>query len=245
MSTDSVHFSTVSQTHPVPRSERDTDGPAAARRPLHRVAGVAGIAFFVVFLLVIVVSPDVGNPGDSAALLRADFHRHTTSAQVFTWIAGAQGVLLLLFASGLRDLLGRAGQSVLGMLGMAGAVGVLALAAVQHACVAAMGYLIESGRADDSQLTVLNSLSYATETVLRFPMAVLVGSLSLAILRSKGLPRWIGYVGIVDAVVCLVAAGTTSTTGLLKVNGPVAVPSLLLLLVWTLGGGIALLRTRE
>ena len=245
MSTESVHVSSAPLAHPVPGSGRDTDGHGSSQPPLQRVAGVAGIVFFVVFLLVIVVSPDVGNPGDSAALLRADFLRHTTSAQVFTWIEGAQAVLLLLFVTGLRDRLSRAGQPLLGMLGMAGAVGVLALTAVQHACVAAMGYLVQSGHADDSQLTVLNTLSYATETVLRFPMALMVGSLSLAILRSKGLPRWIGYVGLVEAVVCLVAAGTTSTTGVFMVNGPVAVPSLLLLLVWTLAGGIALLRTRE
>lgn len=221
---------------PVPRPEE---------RSLRRIAGFAGIAFFVVFVLVIVLQPDVGNPGDSAAVLRADFSRHSTSTQLFNWVVGLQAVLLLVFATGLRDRLSRAGQPVLAALGMAGAVAILAVTAVQHACVAAMAYLVHTGHAADVQLTALNAFSYATETVSRFPMAVLVGALSLALLRSRALPRWLGYLGFLEAVVSLVAAGATGSSGALKVNGPVAVPSLLLLLIWTLGGGIALLRSPD
>lgn len=228
------------------RSTADADlVPSSEERPFRRIAAFAGIAFFVIFVLVIVLSPDVGNPGDSAAVLRADFVRHSTSVQVFNWVVGLQAVLMLVFAAGLRDRLSRAGQPLLAALGMAGAVAVLAVTAVQHGCIAAMSYLVQTGHAADLQLTALNALSYGTETVVRFPMAVLVGALSLAVLRSRALPRWLGYLGLVEAVLSLVAAGSTSSSGALQVNGPVAVPSLLLLLVWTLGCGIALLRSAD
>ncbi|GAC1444116.1 MAG: hypothetical protein NVS3B26_11110 [Mycobacteriales bacterium] len=228
------------------RSTTDTDPvPSSAERPFRRIAAFAGITFFVLFVVVIVLQPDVGNPGDSAAVLRADFNRHLTSIQVFNWVVGLQAVLLLLFATGLRDRLSRAGQPLLAGLGMAGAVAVLAVTAVQHGCIAAMSYLVQTGHAADVQLTALNALSYGTETVVRFPMAVLVGALSLGILRSRTLPRWVGYLGVVEAAASLVAAGSTNSSGALQVNGPIAVPSLLLLLVWTLAGSIALLRSAD
>ena len=218
-------------------------GPEEPR--LRRISGVSGIVFFVVFVLVIVLSPDIGNPGDSAAVLRADVSRHATSAQVFTWIVGLQPLLLLLLAAGLRDRLSRAGQAGLAAVGMAGAVAILAVTTVQHACEGALEYLVQTGRAGDAELTTLNALSYASETVVRFPTAVLVGALSLAVLRSRALPRWFGYLGLIEAAASLVAAGSTSSSGPLQVNGPVAVPSLLLLLVWALAGGIALLRAAD
>ena len=219
------------------------DSPSHEAKAQYRWPGAAGIGFFVLFALVMVISPDVGNPGDSAAVLRADLAKNVGLSQVFTWITGFQILLLLTFAAGLSLRLRAARQPLLANLGLAGAVALVSLATAQHACVAAMQYLSQAGHPQDVQLTTLNTLSYAIETVLRFPMALFIGALALGILRSRILPRWLGLLGVVESLLALIAAGSTSNSGALSVNGPVAVPSLLLLLIWILATGIALIRT--
>lgn len=73
-------------------------------------------------------------------------------------------------------------------------------------------------------------------------MALYVGAASLGMQRGHGFPRWLAALGTVVVLTCLAAAAATGTTGPLQESGPVAVISLLLLLVWTLATGITLTR---
>ncbi len=204
-----------------------------------RVIRFTGIAFVVLFVAIIVVSPDVGNPGDSAQRLTALLQAHTVASQVFLWIEGLQAVLLLVFIAGVTRRLRLAGEGTLAAVAFGGAVFVAALVTVQHACVAALEYLVQAGHPDAAALTTLNPLSYGVETVSRFGMAVMVGAVATAVLRSHVAASWIGWLGLAQATLSLVAAGSTSTTGPMAVNGPVAVPSLLFLLVWVLATSIS------
>jgi hypothetical protein len=217
-----------------------TDATTCAERRLHTVAGWSAIGFLLLFVAEIILGPDSGNPGDSTGRLTALLAAHPDGVQVFGWIAGVQVILLLVFAAGLRSRLVAAGQSNLGSLAFGAAAVSAALASVQHGCVDAMSYLARAGQTGD--LVALNTLSASIETVLRFAMTVFAGAAALGALRSRSLPMWSGWLGLAVAVLCLIAGGATVRNGVLALGGPVAVLSLLVFLIWTVGSGIGLIR---
>lgn len=213
----------------------------AAARP-DRWAAVAGL----VFTALVVASffmPDIPGsdspPEDIAAQLVADSTAHRLSL-LLGFLAD---VAFLVFLAGLWSRLRRwegPGGMFATLILIAGAAfvslmlvsGGLHLALVQYA---------SGGQPDPAMLPALALLNQWVGAAILSPSAAMLLGATMAILTTRALPLWLGWLAAATAVLQLIAlAGVFQTT----VEGVVAIAALvgfLLFLVWVLATSVVLL----
>jgi hypothetical protein len=208
----------------------------------HRLAGIAGVLFFVLMIARVILAPDEGEPGDSAVAIAAKIHGHATGILLDDWAGGIAAILFLAFAVGLAGALRDAGaRRELPTLAVGGATAVLALASVQHALSATLAFSV-ADLAQPALTRTVFDLSTLVETTLHLPIALTLAAASIAALRTGVLSRWLAVAGIGVGALNAAAAGAVAHTGILAANGPLTVLSLMTFLLWTLLAGRALLR---
>ncbi len=193
-----------------------------------QVTGWAGVANVVVFIVLIAVIGDGPGLSDSAAETREYFADNETQiALVGILSAVALGFLFLLFASGLRSLLGPADREDEGVWSR-----LMFAAAVATSVMATAGTAFWTGVAQEDTLPVASDSTVKTiasiDTVIYFAIipwaqAVFLLGASVVIVKSGVLPKWLGWFGLLIALV--LAIGTfwvltgdeTSFLGLLVV----------------------------
>jgi hypothetical protein len=208
----------------------------------HRLAGIAGVLFFVLMIARVILAPDEGEPGDSAVAIAAKIHGHAAGILLDDWAGGIAAILFVAFAVGLAGALRDAGaRRELPTLAVGGSVAVLALASVQHALSATLAFSV-ADLAQPALTRTVFDLSTLVETALHLPIALTLAAASIAALRTGVLSRWLAVAGIGVAALNAAAAGALAHTGILAANGPLSVLSLMTFLLWTLLAGRALLR---
>lgn len=208
----------------------------------HRLGGMAGVLFFVLMIARVILAPDEGETGDTAAAIAAKIHAHAAGILLDDWAGGIAALLFVGFAVGLAGALRDAGaRRELPALAVAGSVAVLALASVQHALSATLAFSV-ADLGQPALTRTLFDLSTLVEATLHLPIALTLAAASLAALRTGVASRWLAVAGIGVAALNAAAAGALAHTGILAAGGPVSVLSLLTFLLWTLLAGRALLR---
>jgi hypothetical protein len=208
----------------------------------HRLAGIAGVLFFVLMIARVILSPDEGETGDTAAAIAAKIHGHATGILIDDWAGGIATLLFVAFAVGLAGALRDAGaRRELPTLALGGSVAVLALASIQHALSATLAFSV-ADLAQPALTRALFDLSTIVEATLHLPIALTLAAASIAALRTGVLSRRLANAGIGVAAVNAAAAGALAHTGILAAGGPLGVLSLMTFLLWTLLAGRALLR---
>jgi hypothetical protein len=212
-----------------------------SRTRSHRLAGIAGVLFFVLMIARVILVPDEGESGDTAAVIAAKIHGHATGILLDDWAGGIAALLFVGFAVGLAGALRDAGaRRELGVLAVGGAVAVLALASVQHALSATLAFSV-ADLAQSALTRTLFDLSTLVEATLHLPIALTLATASIAALRTGVLSRWLAIAGLGAAILNAAAAGALAHTGILAADGPLSVLSLMTFLLWTLLAGRALL----
>jgi hypothetical protein len=216
--------------------------PLSTTTRSHRLAGIAGVLFFVLMIARVILAPDEGETGDSAVAIAAKIHAHATGILLDDWAGGIAAILFVAFAVGLAGALRDAGaRRELPALAVGGSVAVLALASVQHALSATLAFSV-ADLAQPALTRTLFDLSTVVETTLRLPIALTLAAASIAALRTGVLSRWLAVAGIGVAALNAAAAGALAHAGILAADGPLSVLSLMTFLLWTLLAGRALLR---
>lgn len=200
----------------------------SVRWPWERWAGVAGIAFVLLYVIGFAVG---GEPPDTDAELIARYADSGERAKEFTafFLIAAAALAFVLFASGARSLLARheAPPRMLAALGWAGGVACGALVLVGNAVSRAT-----AAAADDDLFTldpdtqrIFESAGFLLFVSAAFAAILVVVSVSLGALRYGFLPRWLGWTGIVVAFL---------------LPSAFAFVGFLILLAWVLAVGITL-----
>jgi hypothetical protein len=213
-----------------------------------KVTGWSGIAFVVLFVVGTIIAGDGPALEDSAADVREWFEDNEAVVAWTTW-SGALGfaLLFLLFASGLRSLLGpadAANEGVWSRLSFAGAVVTVAIGGAGSAFWAVLGLEDVLSVASDETVKTLaafDTVIYAA--VVPWGMAVFVLGASVVILQSGVLAKWLGWFGLL--ITLLVAVGTLwpftgddeSFLAILTFIGLLAV------FIWILGVAISMIRS--
>lgn len=164
----------------------------------------AAILFAVSFLL------SGGSPDDNASTAKvvAYFHDHLTVTRVGNVLLAVGGVLLVLFAARLREVLqsGGAGVGVLPTAAFGGGMilagGAFLDSAVGFALVRAAGVHRFAGPAQ-----ALNALWNNDVIVIYGGVAVLLLAAGIATVKRPVLPRWLGWAAIVIGIVSLAGPG--------------------------------------
>jgi len=214
----------------------------------NKVTGWSGVAFVVVFLASELALADTPALEDSAGDVRQWFEANTTQIAWTTWgVALSVGLLFLLFASGLRSLLGPADAANAGVwsrLSFASAVAMVAVAAAKAAFWPIISHEDVVAAASDGSVKILASIEVVMiATVIPWILAVFMLGASVVILQSGIMARWLGWLGLVSALffaigsLWLVTGNEESLLGFLGLTGYVG------FLIWTLGAATGMIRS--
>ncbi len=174
-----------------------------------RVAGIAGVLTVIVFVVSFVL---FGNPpglDDPAQDVREYFEDSGGQIQFSNWLV-ALGIafFFIVFASGLRSLLGPADASDRGLWSRASFAGAVAIAAIGGAGATFWGVaaLSVDDLSDEVLVAVHHMDALLYQATMPFGFALLLATASVVIVRSGVLWKWLGWLGFATALINVVAA---------------------------------------
>jgi hypothetical protein len=164
-----------------------------------RRVGLGGLALVIVVLLSIFVTPNTPDATASPAKVVQFVHDHRGGLYLSAYLTSLTVLIAVAFLWYLRDVVAPAvpGRR-LANLGFAG--GLLFVVGGIFAAGASFAMADVVKHADPTVLQTLNIFSEDVNGFGGSATALLMGATSLAILRSKALPNWLAYVGLVLAV---------------------------------------------
>jgi hypothetical protein len=164
-----------------------------------RWVGLGGLALVVVLLATVFLTPNGPDPTASPEKV-AVFARHNqTGLYLSAYLISLAVLIAGTFLWYLRNVVAPAEPGRrLADLGFAG--GILFLVGGIFSAGTAFAMADVAKHADPSVLQTLNIFTQDVSNVAGGATALLLGATSLAILRSKALPSWLAYVGLVLAV---------------------------------------------
>ncbi len=172
-----------------------------------RLTPLAGVVFVAIVVAVFAIGGST--PGDHASALKvATFYgKHHDKHMVLSFILALSIPFLLFFVSSLRYDLRRAGGT--GQIANAAFAGGV-LAAAGFAILAFVHYALAD--AADSAKTIgttqaLNVLDNTDFIPVAAGVGVLVLAAGLSAVRHGGLPRWLGWIGVVIGILAFTPAG--------------------------------------
>jgi hypothetical protein len=172
-----------------------------------RLAPLSGVVFVVIAVLVFAIGGSTPGDHDSALKVASFYQKHHDKQMILAFILTISVPFLLFFVTALRNDLARAGGTgQLANLAFAG--GVLAAAgftilATVHLALADAGDSVKT-LGTTQTLNVLDNNDYLP---VGTGVAVLVLGAGLAAVRHGGLPKWLGWVGIVLGVLSFTPVG--------------------------------------
>jgi hypothetical protein len=190
----------------------------AVERPgRYTVAAVSGVLFVVVLLVGLYVAPDLVYPEEQVGGMSGSFYVNYESRLLAQAVLfGVASVLFLFFLGGLRAFLARAeGQEprLAPVVLAAGAV-FTGLGLLQAATLAALVALRgnELGVRAQGSGWAARALFYLEGTIgdmALFPFAAFLAAAAMAVVRTRVLPGWLGWIGaVLGLIVGLLAAGS-------------------------------------
>jgi glucan phosphoethanolaminetransferase (alkaline phosphatase superfamily) len=212
-----------------------------------QVTGWAGIAYVVIFLVIIFGSGSGPVLADSATDIREFFEDNATSIALTTWGAALGFALFLLFASGLRSLLGPAdarNEGVWSRLSFASAVATTAIGGAGSAFWAVLGQEDVLAAASDETVKTLAAFDTVIfSAILPWGMAVFLLGASVVILQSEIMAKWIGWLGLLVALLTAIGTLWPFTGDEESFLGILVFIGLFGFLIWTLGAAISMIRS--
>ncbi len=163
---------------------------------LGRFAPLTGVVFFLLTVAAIFTGGETPNANSSAAKVIAYYASHRSAVETSAILIALAFLFLVLFAGSLRSFLRRTPATEgLAALSLAGAVvmavGALIVTGIEYGLAHNLGHLTPASA---------QALSFLSNELF---LVVIGGGLlfalpsGLAILRGAGLPRWLGWLGVV------------------------------------------------
>jgi hypothetical protein len=173
-----------------------------------RWAALAGLAYVVLFVTAFTLGIEVGRSDREILEHYADSSARTKEVIAFFLIAAA-ALALLVFASGLRNLVARAEARTrpLASLAWAGAIGyaVLTLAGNAVSRTPAFAAMDDEFQLDPNTRRFFEDAGLLLLASGAFAAILLVVAVSIAALRYGVLPRWLGWAGFPIAALLILA----------------------------------------
>ncbi len=216
--------------------------------PWRRVTGILGILFFVGtaigLLIIIPIQPAPNEPIENLRKFFADDNALIHSANLIMMLTLV--FVFLPFAAGLRSVLAErdvdAGMWSRTAFGIA--VGIVAVTGAGSAVLSSTMLAFEPGSFDDAVLRLIAYAdAYMFSVIITVGLALFLVATAIVILRTGALWKWLGWLGLVIALIGLIGTSWPldgDPEGVLASMGFSTFP---LFAVWSLLVGISLLRT--
>lgn len=213
-----------------------------------KIAGYAGIAQVVLFLALGMTIFDSPQITDSAADVREYFTDNADTINLFNWVAPlTMGVLFIIFASGLRNVLRSADSASEGMwtrVMFAGAVSQLAIGLVGLMFWGVLAQEDILAELSDGTVLAINAMDQILFfAMLNWAAAIFLVGASIVILQSGVMAKWIGWLGVVLAAAGVIGSLWTfsgDSGGFFAIPGTIA---FLGVLVWTVAVSVTMIRS--
>lgn len=214
--------------------------------PVRRITGILGILVFVGIAVTLGLTASLpSSPDGPIEDVRELLANDGGWVHASNWILAVTVVFLFLpFAAGLRSLLAK--KDVDGGMwtrtAYGSAVGMAAVAMAGSIFVASTLLAFEPGSFDDAFLRMIAYADfYISSVVISFFIGLFLAATSIVVLRTGALWKWLGWIGLLIALIGLIGAWwpATGNLGALAFIGYLSIP---LFAVWSLFAGINLLR---
>jgi hypothetical protein len=178
------------------------------------LAGIVTVLSLAAASVLVRHSPSTDQPtGDVTGY----FTNHRPSALLAAYLLGFGATVLLFFVGALRELLGRdEDRHGLADVALAAGVTLVAVVVVGAATLAVLAFRPDTTPAAARALYDANGLLIAFAS---FPAAAFLSSASVVVLRSRVLPSWLGWAGLLVAAAELVGAASFGQQGLFRPQG--------------------------
>lgn len=177
----------------------NVEGEAKRDDHLRRWVGLGGLAFVIVLLATVFATPEGPDATASAAKVATFAHQNRGGLYLSAYLISLAVLIAGSLLWYLRDVVApdNAGRR-LANLGFAG--GLLFLVGGILSAGASFAMADVAKHAGPSVLQTLNIFLQDVDGMAGGATALLLGATSLAILRSRALPSWLAYVGLVLAI---------------------------------------------
>ena len=215
--------------------------PAMMAMSRERLGGISGIIFIVLVIVSSFIAPGPPKASDPAEKITAYFTDHRGAILLSGYLGGLAIIPAVVFIAALYTLLreaeGLSGGLALASFGSALLTGVFATTSSLLGSVLAF-----TGRdADAATMRGLYNLDQMFGTFIWFPLVAWLLFASLIMLRIAGGYRWVGYLGILEAIVGLVGGASLARNGFFALGGPMGLIAVLIFAVWVLATSILML----
>ena len=208
-----------------------------------RYGALGGIAFVVLVVASIIVTGGNATASDSASKILKYFNDHQDGIKVAAFLSVLASVPIIVWAGSLWARLHRAGDrhnrlaliAVLGLL--IGGVGNLTQTAVN----AGVALELHSVSANQAKVFFVMSQTFGAGGLVG--LAVLVFAVAAATFRLGAFPRWIGWLGVLDGILFLVAAYSVATTS--DAIGALGLAAFVLWAIWLIATSIVMYRVKD
>jgi hypothetical protein len=208
---------------------------------LEKWAGAAGILGIV---LIIVANAQLGTPPkaeDSAQKVLTFFLDKRSQVLVYAYVFGLGILLITFFGAVLRTTLRRAGDtSAWPDLVLAATVWIAAADLVNVGAWTTAAY--RAPALDAAAAQALFDTSNIGFALLGIPFAILFLSASVSAMSTRVLPDWVGWLGILTAILNVLKPITLfARNGGLAPGGPLTLVPLVPIWIWTLAVGVLMI----
>ena len=208
----------------------------ADERLWDRVAAATGIAFVVLGIIALVVVPQAPQPDASSSEVAAYYTDNRSGILAQTYLFAVAGIFFLWFLGSLRSHLRRAegGTGRLSAVAFAGGIATFAAFGTGSGISAAMA----AGIAPQGDFAVANAFFELGSQVfsgVAFPVIVLSLAASIAILRYRAFPDWLGWLGLAVTLTGIIGSfALFADSGFFAPGGGFSYVSFGLFFVWFL-----------
>ncbi len=171
-------------------------------RQWQRIAAIGGLVFFVLVVISFFTpsTPDLDTP---AFEVRSDVADDRTGIILSVYIGSLAAAAFLVFAGGLWSLFQRAGAAGAGVVTLVAAAVTSALVLVANGALLALVYASEDNRAP-AVVQALFELDNTMFIPAFFSLVAFHAAAALGIVATGVLPRWLGWVSALVAVVYII-----------------------------------------
>jgi hypothetical protein len=210
-------------------------------RQLDRWAPLSGVVGVILALLAFLFSGETTEISDSASEVASAYQDDRSQILFSIVLFGFAVVFLLWFVGVLANALREAGQGGFAATALGAAVAFVAVLTASIGVEAGLAYNV-ADEADAGVVKALSDLTWAVFVLVSFPVATFVGAASLGFLRSRLLPDWFGWAGLVATVLFLLGGTTWAGDGFWAPDGGYGFLTVLLFLLWVLVASVLLFR---
>jgi hypothetical protein len=203
-----------------------------ARWNWERLAAGSGILFVVLFVIGWFVPGKQPSLSASNAKWVHYFLSNSREIKVSAILFGLALIAFIWFGGSLAARLRDAGEARLGAIAFGGTVATAGVFATAIAIWTALAYRIAA-----EQPTIVKpfvDVGSLAQTVISFPVAIVIGATAIGIWRSGIAPKWWAQLDGLAALCVLVSGGALSHKGFYAPDGGFAIISLIVALAWTL-----------